>query len=123
MGIAKGDSMLEITRKNWDNLMERSVAAPIFLYLETPLCGTCKMGKKMFTVAAETANSQLDNPVEAATCNINGIPELAERYGVTSVPCLLVLSRGIAQKKIYALQSASFIYNTMMEIMEKGQEK
>jgi thioredoxin-like negative regulator of GroEL len=123
MGIAKGDSMLEITRKNWDNLMERSVTAPIFLYLETPLCGTCKMGKKMFTVAAETANSQLDNPVEAATCNINGIPELAERYGVTSVPCLLVLSRGIAQKKIYALQSASFIYNTMMEIMEKGQEK
>jgi thioredoxin-like negative regulator of GroEL len=123
MGITKGDSMLEITRKNWDNLMERSVAQPIFLYLETPLCGTCKMGKKMFTVAAETANSQLDNPVEAATCNINGIPELAERYGVTSVPCLLVLSRGIAQKKIYALQSASFIYNTMMEIMEKGQEK
>jgi thioredoxin-like negative regulator of GroEL len=122
-GIANGDRMKEITRENWMNVIEKSRHTPVFLYIETPLCGTCKMGKKMLVVAVETASTQVDFPIEAAVCNINGMPELAERYGITSVPCLLVLSRGIALQRIYALQSAGSIYDRMIEILLKSKEK
>ncbi|MCM3731339.1 thioredoxin family protein [Fictibacillus nanhaiensis] len=111
--------MKEITRHNWENVVEQSINEPFFLYLETPLCGTCKMGKKMMEVAIETVRAQKDSSLLTGVCNINEMPELADRYGVTSVPCLMIISRGIALKKIYALQSAGNIYQTMMDFLNK----
>ncbi len=111
--------MKEITRIYWDTVIEESLKKPYFLYLETPLCGTCKMGKKMFEVAVETIRIQKDENVAAGVCNINEMPELASKYGVTSVPCLLIISRGIAVERIYALQSAGNLYQSMLKIVEK----
>ncbi|WP_137791765.1 thioredoxin family protein [Bacillus sp. E(2018)] len=111
--------MKEITRKNWDTVIEQSLHSPYFLYLETPLCGTCKMGKKMFEVAVETIRVQKNDHIAVGVSNINEMPELAAKYGVTSVPCLLILSRGIAIDRIYALQSAGNIYNSMLKLVEK----
>ena len=113
--------MKEITRNNWEYIIEQSRQEPFFLYLETPLCGTCKVGKRMFevAVAAVEAGSKSDFSKQTGVCNINSMPELAEKYGITSVPCLLILSRGIAAKRIYALQSAGNIYQTMMETGKK----
>ncbi|MDR7072941.1 thioredoxin family protein [Fictibacillus barbaricus] len=113
--------MKEITRSNWNAIVELSCKEPFFLYLETPLCGTCKVGKRMFEVAVATIEGQPDrmNSIQSGVCNINSMPELAEKYGVTSVPCLLVISRGIAIKRIYALQSAGDLYKTMTEIIQK----
>ncbi|MDM5315310.1 thioredoxin family protein [Fictibacillus sp. b24] len=111
--------MNEITRNNWDAVIEQSLSKPYFLYLETPLCGTCKMGKKMFEVAVETIRVQKGENVAVGISNINEMPELASKYGVTSVPCLLILSRGIVINRIYALQSAGNIYQSMLKIVEK----
>jgi thioredoxin-like negative regulator of GroEL len=116
-----GVFMKEITRKNWNNIIEQSCEEPFFLYLETPLCGTCKVGKRMFEVAVAAMEAQSDHgkSVKAGYCNINSMPELAEKYGITSVPCLLILSRGIAAKQMYALESAGKIYQTMIEALKK----
>jgi thioredoxin-like negative regulator of GroEL len=111
--------MKEITRTNWEHVIEQSIHKPFFLYLETPLCGTCKMGKKMMEVAIETVLAQRGNNLQTGVCNINEMPELADQYGITSVPCLMVLSRGMAVKKIYALQSAGNIYQTMIDFLNK----
>jgi thioredoxin-like negative regulator of GroEL len=113
--------MKEITRDQWNNIIEQSCTEPFFLYLETPLCGTCKVGKKMFEIAVATIEAQADtaNTFQSGFCNINSMPELAEKYGITSVPCLLVLSRGIAVKRIYALESAGNIYKIMSEMIKK----
>ncbi|WNB92905.1 thioredoxin family protein [Bacillus sp. NEB1478] len=113
--------MNEITRNNWNSTIELSRKEPFFLYLETPLCGTCKVGKRMFEVALATIEGQSDSSdsIQSGVCNINSMPELAEKYGITSVPCLLVLSRGIVIKRIYALQSAGDLYKTMTEIIRK----
>jgi thioredoxin-like negative regulator of GroEL len=111
--------MKEINRTNWEHVIEQSVHKPFFLYLETPLCGTCKVGKRMMEVALETVRAQRGNDLQTGVCNINEIPELADQYGVTSVPCLMVLSRGMAVKKIYALQSAGNIYQTMIDFLNK----
>ncbi|MFD1358748.1 thioredoxin family protein [Fictibacillus halophilus] len=111
--------MKEITRTNWEHVIEQSIHKPFFLYLETPLCGTCKMGKKMMEVAVETVRTQRENNLQIGVCNINEMPELADQYGITSVPCLMVLSRGMAVKKIYALQSAGNIYQIMIDLLNK----
>ena len=111
--------MKEINRTNWEQVIEQSIHTPFFLYLETPLCGTCKVGKKMMEVAIETVRAQRGSDLQTGVCNINEIPELADQYGVTSVPCLMVLSRGMAVKKIYALQSAGNIYQKMIDFLNK----
>ncbi|MCM3718826.1 thioredoxin family protein [Fictibacillus phosphorivorans] len=111
--------MKEINRANWECIIEQSIHKPFFLYLETPLCGTCKVGKRMTEVAVETVRAQRGTELPYGVCNINEMPELAEQYGVTSVPCLMVLSRGMAVKKIYALQSAGNIYQTMIDFLNK----
>jgi thioredoxin-like negative regulator of GroEL len=111
--------MKEINRTNWEHVIEQSIHKPFFLYFETPLCGTCKMGKKMMEVAIETVRAQRGNNLQTGVCNINEMPELADQYGITSVPCLMVLSRGMAVKKIYALQSAGNIYQTMIDFLNK----
>jgi thioredoxin-like negative regulator of GroEL len=111
--------MKEITRNNWETVIDQSLHQPFFLYLETPLCGTCKMGKKMFEVAVETIRVQRGEYIQAGVCNINEMPELASKYGITSVPCLLILSRGIAINRIYALQSAGNIYQSMLKLLDK----
>lgn len=111
--------MKEITRNNWETVIDQSLHQPFFLYLETPLCGTCKMGKKMFEVAVETIRVQRDDFIQAGVSNINEMPELASKYGITSVPCLLILSRGIAINRIYALQSAGNIYQSMLKLLDK----
>lgn len=111
--------MKEITRSNWEKVIDQSLHQPFFLYLETPLCGTCKMGKKMFEVAVETIRVQRDESIQVGVSNINEMPELASKYGITSVPCLLILSRGIAINRIYALQSAGNIYQSMLKLLDK----
>ncbi|GGB46021.1 thioredoxin family protein [Fictibacillus barbaricus] len=111
--------MKEITRSNWETVIDQSLHQPFFLYLETPLCGTCKMGKKMFEVAVETIRVQRAESIQVGVSNINEMPELASKYGITSVPCLLILSRGIAINRIYALQSAGNIYQSMLKLLDK----
>jgi thioredoxin-like negative regulator of GroEL len=84
---------------------EGSVA--VFFY--TPLCGTCKLGERMLQVITE---SNPDLPVKKV--NLNYSPELAEKWEIQSVPCLLLLKNGEEQKKIFAFQSVGYLYNEII---------
>ena len=59
------------------------------IYLYTPFCGTCQVSGKMLTVAAEILS---DIPI--GKINLNYMPELAEKWKVESVPCLVFIENG-----------------------------
>ncbi len=59
--------------------------APFALFVHTPLCGTCLAARRMLTVAAEIVP---EVPIMAA--NINVMPDMAQRFQIESVPCLLI---------------------------------
>jgi thioredoxin 1 len=86
---------------------EGSVA--VFFY--TPLCGTCKLGERMLGVIEE-----LNPTVNIKKVNLNYSPELAEKWEIQSVPCLLLLRDGAEIKKIFALQSVDYLYKEILSV-------
>jgi len=79
-----------------------------FLYLYTPLCGTCQVAGKMLSVV-----EQLLPNFQWLKADLNYLPSLAEEYTIESVPCLLVLKNNQLIKKIYAFQSVPFLYENL----------
>ena len=79
--------------------MERSA---IFVY--TPICGTCKVAMKMIHVLRELRQ---DIPIEEYNLNIH--KNLAEKFHIESVPCLLIFEGNQLREKIYAFNSVPYL--------------
>lgn len=93
--------MEEWTVEDWLEKMEGEQA---FLYLYTPLCGTCEVASKMLNIV------KILNPsLQVGKINVNYNQKVAVQYEVESVPCLLIAEKGIVQQKIYAFQSVPYL--------------
>ena len=84
------------------------------VYVYTPICGTCQVASRMLTVAKEIVPS-----VEIIKCDVNYARQLAEKYQIESVPCLLLFKKGQLQKKIYAFQSVPYLLENIQLLMEQ----
>ncbi|MEI5907865.1 thioredoxin family protein [Bacillus spongiae] len=83
----------------------------ICLYLYTPMCGTCQVAGKMLEVTNELLPS-----LDIGKMDLNYAPELADEYGIESVPCLLTFVNGMIQEKVYAFQSVPFLYEKLLTV-------
>jgi thioredoxin-like negative regulator of GroEL len=84
---------------------------PFAVFFYSPLCGTCRLAERMLTVVEETIP---DVPLFQA--NINGMPEWAERWRISSVPALFLFSRGEIAERHYALRSVDFLYRLLRSL-------
>lgn len=82
------------------------------IYLYTPLCGTCQVAGKMLTVIEEL----LPN-VSIGKTDLNYMPDLAEKWEIESVPCLLIFKRGKLEEKVYAFQSVPDLLNKIKSLI------
>jgi thioredoxin 1 len=82
------------------------------LYVYTPMCGTCQVASKILMVSLELVPQLM-----ARKMNINFFPDLAKRYEIESVPCLLLFKNGQFQEKIYAFQSVPYIYSVVKGLL------
>ncbi|WP_335870280.1 thioredoxin family protein [Bacillus sp. 2205SS5-2] len=101
---------------NWTTaeLEEKLEKQPIIaLYLYTPMCGTCQVAGRMLDVTSELLPS-----FPIGKMDLNFAPELAEEYGVESVPCLLTMIDGELHQKIYAFKSVPYLYEELKLISE-----
>jgi thioredoxin 1 len=85
-----------------------------FIYLYTPLCGTCQTASKILTVLEE-----LIKDLPFIKSNLNYAPNLALSYSMESVPCLLVIKEGTVLEKIYAFHSVPYLYEKLNGITSK----
>ncbi|MDQ0273029.1 thioredoxin family protein [Cytobacillus purgationiresistens] len=76
----------------------------VLFYLYTPMCGTCQVAGKMLTITEE-----LLPHLKIGKADLNYFPELAERWEIESVPCLIMLKDGIPIDKIYAFHSVPYL--------------
>ncbi len=90
--------MQEWSRKELDEVIENNEV--VLLYIYTPMCGTCQLASKMLTIASELLS---DHPL--GKINLNYQPEIAEHWGIESVPCLLIIKKENLIRKIYAFHS------------------
>ncbi|MBB2481495.1 thioredoxin family protein [Bacillus sp. APMAM] len=78
------------------------------LYLYTPLCGTCQVAGKILRITEELLPS-----LQMYKTDLNYSPQLAEKFQIESVPCLLLFQNGVLREKIYAFHSVPFIFEKL----------
>ncbi|UQZ37748.1 thioredoxin [Paenibacillus sp. PK3_47] len=80
-----------------------SKGRPFAAFLYTPLCGTCKAARRMLEVAAHLLPEELD----LGSANVNMLPDIVNRFRVSSVPALLVVpaERGSEPEIYYSMGS------------------
>ncbi|GIN56686.1 thioredoxin family protein [Lederbergia ruris] len=80
----------------------------VVLYFYTPLCGTCQVAGKMLGIV-----EQMMDELPFKKADLNYLPEIAERFSIESVPCLIQLNEGKIQNKIYAFHSVPYLYEKL----------
>ncbi|WP_080839589.1 thioredoxin family protein [Cohnella massiliensis] len=105
--------------KEWDTASWRkeleAAEAPFALFVHTPLCGTCSVARRMLGVACEVLPGL---PIAAA--NLNVMPELAERFRIQSVPCLLLWERKGEVRNAYRFGSVQELVELLRPLRIKA---
>ncbi len=82
-------SVITITRKNFEEEVSKS-DVPVLLDFWASWCGPCRMMAPVVDNIAESMNTS----IKVGKINIDECPELAEKYGVMSIPTFVVLKDG-----------------------------
>ena len=80
-------SLININNQNYNLIKESS--KPVLIDFYADWCGPCRM---VLPIVEEIAGERDD--VVVAKINVDDEPELAERFGVFSIPTLVVMKNG-----------------------------
>lgn len=95
-------SVITLTKENFDEEVLRA-DKPVLVDFWAPWCGPCRMVSPIVDeIAGETDAAKIGK------INIDEQPELAQRFGVMSIPTLLVFKDGqVAEKAVGARPKAA----------------
>ena len=96
-------AIITVTNTNFEQAVLKA-SGPVLLDFWAPWCGPCKMIAPILEeIAAE------DESVTIAKVNVDEEMELAMRFGITSIPTLVVMEGGKAVNKAIGYRSKDSI--------------
>ena len=95
--------VLKITDENFEEEVLKSDKTVIVDFY-ADWCGPCKMQSPVVDQIAEERSD-----IKVGKVNVDGNPELAEKYEIMSIPTLLVIKNGEVAKQFVGLTSKSEI--------------
>jgi thioredoxin-like negative regulator of GroEL len=101
--------MNEWNQEGLSSFLDNKSAGLIYFY--TPLCGTCQVASRMLLVIETMVK------VEIGKMNLNYHPDVARKFAVESVPCLMVIQKGLVVETIYAFHSVPYLLDKIKELL------
>lgn len=80
--------VIHLNEKNFDETV--STSKPVLVDFWAPWCGPCKMLGPTIDALAE----EVDDSVGVAKVNVDESPDLAQRFGISAIPTLLIFKNG-----------------------------
>jgi thioredoxin len=102
----------EVTDTTFSTEIERS-PIPVLLDLWADWCGPCHM----LAPTIEQISSELAGRVKVAKLNIDDNPGIANRFGVRSIPTLLVLKGGKEVDRLVGVQPKQEIVRRLENVL------
>ena len=99
-------ALLEVTNENFDEILKNNETVLVDFF--ATWCGPCKM---MAPVVDEIAEENAS--VAVGKCDVDEAEELAMRFGIMSIPTLMVFKNGEAVKTFVGVTDKDSIVNEL----------
>jgi thioredoxin 1 len=103
------DSIVQVQQGEWQNI--EASDKPVFLDFWAEWCAPCRMLAPTFEKLAE----KYGNGITFAKVNVDDLPEVAGKYGIRSIPTLLLLRQGKVLEQVVGTRS----YNDLAHILDR----
>jgi thioredoxin 1 len=92
-------AVVEVNKDNFESVVLKN-DKKVLVDFNASWCGPCKMLRPVLDQIAETNTN-----VEFVSINVDDEDELAEKYGVSAIPCLVLIDKGEEVKRSVGLIS------------------
>lgn len=91
---------LNVTEQNFDEIIQES-KVPVLIDFWAEWCGPCKM----LTPVIEELAAEYGGTVKIAKVNVDQQPNLAARYGIRSIPTIIIFRGGEIVEQLVGMQA------------------
>ena len=105
------DQTKEFTAENFEEEVIKS-DKPVLVDFWAEWCGPCKM----LTPVIDSVANEYSDKYSIGKLNVDHNSDIAAKYGIRSIPCLLFFNNGEVQEQIVGAVEKSEIVNTLEKL-------